>query len=145
MTRTTEQRALRAAAALFAGFGLITALGAWPPTAAPATALADVLAWPYDGAGPALTPEGRLMFAINGGITVGWAVLIWQVAGAVMDRMPEVGRRMLVLSILAWFPVDSAASVLAGAAFNVLPNILLAAMILLPIWIGGRTGARQAA
>jgi hypothetical protein len=142
---TTEQKALRAAAGVaLIAFGLITALGAYPPLSAPVGLFADLMAWPLDGTRPNPTSETRVLIAILGGITLGWGVMIWNLAGAPLARDPGLIRPIIRNAILAWFVVDSTASVLAGAPLNAVANVALAALFLVPLHLGARQTAALA-
>lgn len=96
------------------GLGLLFALGAFPPTAVFASLFVDMLHWPLDGAQTLASPEARIIAAIGGGITVGWGVMIWQIAGRILPSNPSFGRQLLTQSVLSWFVVDSTASWLPG-------------------------------
>jgi hypothetical protein len=116
------------------GLGFLFALGAYPPTAGFANLFVDVLKWPLDGAQSVSSQEARIIAAIGGGITVGWGVMIWQIAGRVLPADPALGRQLLTGSVLSWFVVDSTASWLAGAPLNVALNTVLLLLILAPLW-----------
>ena len=96
-------------------FGLIVALGAHPLTAAPATWLADLIAWPFDGSQSLAAPETRLLAAISGGVMVGWGVMMWLVVDRLLPVDPRLARLLLIEATLAWFLVDSTGSFVAGA------------------------------
>jgi hypothetical protein len=134
---TSEQKGLRLAAGVTVAFGLALALAAFPPTAAPMVLLADLLIWPLDGVQTGTASETRLIFAILGGIAAGWGWLIWQLAGAPMERDPELVRGLIRQSALVWFITDSTASVLAGAPLNVAANVGFLALFLIPMLRGG--------
>ncbi len=130
---TSEQKGLRFAAGVAMAFGVLTALAAWPPTAAPTVLLADLLVWPMDGAETGASHEARLLYAISGGVLAGWGWLIWSVAGDVHSRDPGLARRIIRQSVLTWFVIDCTGSVLAGAPVNVLPNLIFLALFLVPM------------
>jgi hypothetical protein len=114
--------------------GALFALGAWPPAAAFANLFVDLLKWPLDGAQTVSTPEARIIAAIGGGITVGWGVMIWQIADRILPTDPVLGRQLLTTSLLSWFVIDSTASWLAGVPLNVVLNTALLLLFLLPLW-----------
>jgi hypothetical protein len=116
------------------GLGFLFALGAWPPTAAFANLFVDLLKWPLDGAQSVASQETRIIAAIGGGITVGWGVMIWQIADRILPNDVTLGRQLLTQSVLSWFVVDSTASWLAGAPLNVALNIALLLLLLMPLW-----------
>jgi hypothetical protein len=64
---------------------------------------------------------------------VGWGLMIWQLAGEPLERAPDAVRAIIRNSVLAWFVVDSAGSIAAGAPLNVLPNLAFVALFLLPM------------
>ncbi len=87
-----------------------------------------------DSAQPHLTEQGgRLIIAVAGGILAGFGVLIWQVVTKVYAKDQSTGRAILLPAILAWFLLDSAGSVAAGAWFNAVLNIGFVACFLVPL------------
>lgn len=139
---TSEQNLLRLAAVLtLIGFGLLSALSAWLPLSAPMGAVLDAVFWPIDGAQGAEASETRLLMGILGGITLGWGLTIWQLAGEPLARMPGLIRPILRNGVVAWFLLDSAGSLLAGAPLNVVANAIFAAMFLIPLARGARAAA----
>jgi hypothetical protein len=143
MDITRARKWLKFAAVVTIGFGLLTAAAAIPALQAPTVMLADILFWPVDGAQTGDDPTTRLMFAIGGGVLTAWGVFLWMLADQVMGQMPDVARRIIVTTSLAWFVIDSGASVLAGAPLNVIANLPFLAMYLLPLhgWRGQRAAA----
>ncbi|MCU0827057.1 MAG: excinuclease ABC subunit A [Tabrizicola sp.] len=138
---TAEQKGLRFAAGVTCLTGLALALSAWPPLAAPLRLLADLLIWPLDSAQTLAAAETRLMLAISGGVLAGWGAMIWQLAGSPFARSPAEVRRVILISVLTWFVIDSAASVLAGATLNVAANLVFLALFLVPMRLARRTAA----
>ena len=137
---TSEQKGLRFAAGVTLATGLALALAALPALNLPMRLLADLLIWPLDQGQTLATSETRLVLAISGGVMVGWALMIWQLAGEPMQRAPDSIRAIIRTSILVWFLVDSLASVAAGVPLNVLGNAVFQALFLVPMR-GSRTVA----
>jgi hypothetical protein len=136
---TREQTTLRlAASVLLIGFGLVSALSAYAPLSGPMGAVLDAVFWPVDGGQGAAASETRLLMAIMGGITFGWGLMIWQLAGAPLARDPEIIRPILRNAVIGWFVVDSAGSFLAGAPLNVVANVPFAALFLIPLLTAAR-------
>ncbi|UWQ16627.1 hypothetical protein [Jannaschia sp. M317] len=134
MTIDRMARGLKISAAIIMGFGLTTFLAATNPTLAmPSLWFVDLMTPPVAGAEGLTTPEGRLVLAILGGITFGWGVTTWQLAGAPLRATPEPIRKIVLTGFLAWFCLDSLGSVLAGAPWNVVPNIGFLALIAWPV------------
>lgn len=126
-------------------FGLIVALGAHPLTAAPATWLADLIAWPFDGSQSLGAPETRLLAAISGGVMVGWGTMMWLIVNRLLAVDPALTRLLLIEATLAWYLVDSIGSLVAGAPINVALNTLLMLAIVAPAWsLGGSSRSRIA-
>jgi hypothetical protein len=145
MDMATRQKALKSAAAVTVGFGLLTAAAAVPALQGPIVLLADLVIWPLDGAQAGGDRVARLMFAICGGVLAAWGVFLWMLADQVMPEMPEVARRIVLTAALTWFGVDSGASVLAGAPLNVIANLPFLMMYLVPLrgaWPQGAPAAR---
>jgi hypothetical protein len=138
---TAEQKGLRLAAGVTFLTGVALAVSAWPPLAAPVRLLADLLIWPLDGAQTLAAAETRLMLAISGGVMAGWGAMIWQLAGTGFTRHPDETRRIILSSLLIWFAIDSTASVLAGAAVNVIANLAFLALFLVPLRLGRQAKA----
>jgi hypothetical protein len=129
-----------ASAVQMIGFGLMFAFAAHPATAGIATWFLDALIWPLDGAQSLGSQESRIITAIGGGITVGWGVLVWMVASHILPDNPALGRDVLVRSLIAWFVVDSTASILAGVPQNAAANVLFLLTFLYPLWRMERCG-----
>lgn len=120
--------------------GLLVALGAHPATALPATWLADLVFWPFDGRQGLDADAARVLVAIGGGVMVGWGVMMWLVIDRLHAVDPGLTRLLLIESTLAWFLVDSTGSFVSGAGVNVLLNTVLMLAIVLPAW---RIGAQR--
>ncbi|MFN4203133.1 MAG: hypothetical protein ACK4GM_08770 [Tabrizicola sp.] len=133
-----EQNGLRFAAGVTMATGLGLALAAIPMLSPPLRFLVDLVVWPLDGAETLLASETRLILAIAGGLMVGWGMTIRGLAGAPLARDPQSIRAIIRNSILAWFVVDCAGSIAAGAALNLLPNLGFLALFLVPMRGAGR-------
>jgi hypothetical protein len=138
MQTLTTVKHLKIAAGAVIGFGLITALAAHPPAARPTLLLIDVFLWPAAGPHTLATPEARLLCAISGGLTVGLGVMLWLVATRLYVREPALARTIMLAGLGSWFAVDSMASVIAGAPFNVVANSAFLAAFLVPLWMAAR-------
>lgn len=130
---TSEQKGLRLAAGVTMLTGLALALAALPALNMAVRLLADLLIWPMNGAETLAASETRLALAIGGGVMLGWGLMIWQLAGEPLERAPHAVRAIIRTSILSWFVVDSAGSIAAGAALNVLPNLVFLGLFLVPL------------
>lgn len=109
----------------------------------PASLLLDTIVWPIDGSHDTLSRDTRFLSAVGSGLMVSLACFLLWVS------IPELRHgnfrvlRGTVLSILAWYLVDSAGSVLSGVSSNVFFNSVFLAMLLYPLWLASRSRANQ--
>ena len=134
MSPHTVINVMKTAAALVVGFGVLALLGTHPATAEPLRVLIDMVFWPLDGMETLSAPATRLVCAIGGGLMVGWGLMLWQVVTRLYPRDPELARTMILTSIGAWFIVDSAGSIAAGAPVNGVLNIGFLLAFAIPLW-----------
>lgn len=134
MNNDARVRWLRIGAAVTVGFGLLVAVAAVPALSGPAALLLDLIYFPLDGAEATGAPADRLLSAIGGGVMVGWGTMLWIVAGEVYPDNPELGRRLILASVVTWFVIDSSMSVAAGAPLNVVGNLGFLLIFVLPVW-----------
>lgn len=127
------QTALKLASIVVVGVGLVLALAAHPATAGVTALLADGIFWPLDGHPTLDAPAARLLAAISGGVMVGWGAMLWLVATRILPSDPALAATLVRTSFLAWFAIDSTASILAGAPLNVVLNIVFLAAFLVPL------------
>jgi hypothetical protein len=94
--------------------------------------MGDPIFWPVDGLpGAPELPTERLFAAVAGGLMVGWGVMLVK-----LGRRASVSRALLIGGA-AWFVVDGAGSVLAGAPLNIVGNLAFLALI---AWAASATG-----
>ena len=124
---------LKAASAIVIGFGLMVAAAAHPSGAGLTMFFADILIWPFDGNPSEPDQITRLISAIGGGVMAGWGVLLWMMVTQVMPHQPEVARRMILISIIVWFVIDSTGSVVSGVPLNVAGNLIFLIAFLVPL------------
>jgi hypothetical protein len=143
MSVQTTITQLKVASAIVVGFGLLTALAAWPPLNLPTLWLVDLMFLPFDGQQTLNAPEARILCAILGGILVSFGVLQWLVTTQLYSREPDLARQMLWRSMWSWFVVDGTASTIAGAPFNAVMNVPFLLLFIVPLWrsVAQRQGA----
>ena len=130
---TREQRILRLNAFIVSvPFGIFFAAAAWPPLYEVWRLFFTVAHWPFNAAPAELDATARLLIAIGGGLGAGLGAMTWAVATYVLPVAPAAGRRLIWMSALTWFATDSTFSVVAGSPMNVLINVVLMAMLVLP-------------
>jgi len=116
-------------------FGAILAAGGLAATSGPVHGLLELLG----GAPFEITREMHFAIATLGAVTMGWAVTIYatvEAATALGDRGGRIWG-LLVAAALTWFIVDSTLSVATGFALNLIPNIVVLASFLIPIFASG--------
>lgn len=121
---------------LLIGPGLMMILGAKGPFMPAVNGFLDFAYQPYDGQTQVAGEAGFLLNAILGGILIGFGTMIWMVAEHVFRGNPGLGRKIILTALLAWFVTDSFGSVLAGAWFNGIINLLFLALFLIPLTLG---------
>ncbi len=134
MSPSTSVTIMKSAAALVVGFGFLSLLGAHPATAMPLEFLIDLIFWPADGAESLSAPATRLVCGIGGGLMVGWGLMLWLAVTRLYPRDPELARTMILTGVGAWFIVDSAGSLAAGAPLNAVLNIGFLLAFAIPLW-----------
>jgi hypothetical protein len=113
---------LKGVSASVIGFGVLTVLAAYPGSAEPLRFLIDMIFWPLDGAETLSAPATQLISAVGGGVMVGWGLMLWLVSARLYPRDPDLARTIILTSVGAWFIVDSAGSIAAGAPANAVLN-----------------------
>lgn len=133
MSLQASTTALKIAADILIIFGLMFFLALFTPLSGAVNALLNLALLTFDGSVNILAAETRLLMAISGGICVGWGAMIYMITTQVYASNPEVGGRIILVSSVAWFLVDSIGSVIAGAAFNAVLNIGFLIMFVAPV------------
>lgn len=125
---------LKFASWVLIGFGVLSAVSAHPSLNILSRPFIQLAIWPFSEASEILSTETRLIWAILGGISIGWGVMILQLTTKLLHKETEVVRSIMLASTITWFLSDSAASILSGAGFNAVLNIGFLALFLTPIW-----------
>lgn len=125
---------LKITALVIGSFAPIFFLGTMEAYTEPARWSLDLLAFPLDGQQTYNNPTTRFLSALTGGFLLGWGVLVWCLSVWVYDAAPEGVRKTVVVSLLAWFILDSLGSVTAGVPANVIANILILLLAVGPLW-----------
>lgn len=115
--------------------GLFTAIATLPPLRPALVAFVDLAFWPLDGSPEALDRVDLLVAAIAGGLMAGWGVFILMIA---RERSLATA---LIAGVMTWFIIDGAGSIAAGAPMNAVFNTGFLALMLLPLFSGGRRQA----
>ncbi|MEM6535216.1 MAG: hypothetical protein AAF613_06195 [Pseudomonadota bacterium] len=135
---------LKITAIIVGSFGPIFFLATMAPTREPARLSLDMLSWPIDGATQMSDPDTLFLSALTGGFLFGWGVLIWCLSEWVHDEAPEGVRKSVLVSLLAWFVLDSAGSIASGNASNALFSVAVLLAAAGPLWRPARPPAETA-
>lgn len=134
MSRRLHKSWLKVSAVTVGAGAPLVWLGTMPATAEPARFLLDLLSWPLDGDMTYASPDVRFLSALTAGFLMGWGLLIWRLSGAIYDAAPDAVRRAVIWSLLAWFLVDSAGSVVSGNVWNAAFNVGFLLLAVGPMW-----------
>ncbi len=134
MRRAVHQVWLKVTAIIVGSFGPVFFLGAMIPTSAPARLTLDLLGWRLDHPTKFDSFDMRFLSAVTGGFLLGWGVMIWCLSSWIHALAPEPVRRTVLASLLAWFCLDSAGSIAAGAPSNAAFNVLVLLLAVGPMW-----------
>ena len=134
MTHEFQKSWLKITAFIVGSFGPVFFLGAMESTAEPARWTLDLLSWPLDGGQTFTDPTTRFLSALAGGFLLGWGVLIWFLSGEIYEAAPTAIRKAVLVSLVSWFLLDTAGSILSGNASNAFFNLLLLTVATGPLW-----------
>ena len=133
MTTRMSSMWLKAASVVTILTGVICALASHSSAGGLWLYLFDVLKWPIDGDPAVFNADTRAVNAVLGGVMVGWGVLMVSLSNErMMTAAPNVPR-MMTISLLAWFLVDSVGSWAAGLPGNIALNVAFLVMFLPPL------------
>ena len=133
MTTRVSEMWLKTASVFTIVTGVICALASHVSTQGIWLWLFDVLKWPLDGDPASFNADTRAVNAVLGGVMVGWGLLLLLLSSQrVMSAAPAVPR-LMTISLLAWFAVDSLGSWAAGLPGNIVLNLAFLAMFLPPL------------
>ncbi|PKN68673.1 MAG: hypothetical protein CVU54_13650 [Deltaproteobacteria bacterium HGW-Deltaproteobacteria-12] len=124
---------LQVACVIAVATGLVSAAASFPATAGPWLFLFDLLKWPIDGNPSQFDLPTRAVNAVLGGVMVGWGILMFLLVRNFLNNDFALVRRLILISIVAWFVVDSTGSFLAELPGNVLLNVSFLFLFLPPL------------
>ena len=137
-------RWLRAAALITVATGLVAAAASSPSGERPWRLLLDLLAWPIDGEPERFDPVTSAVNAVTGGVMVGWGTLMYLIARGPFASGDTTLATPMLVSVLAWFVVDSTGSVAAGLPGNVALNVGFLLLLAPPLHLMRRGRERAA-
>ena len=124
------EKAMRRNGVITAGFGVVFALAVLPPFHDVLRLFLQLAYWPMAEVPAELQVPVGVTVAISGGLTAGLGMVLWALGRHVAPIAPEAARRCTIIMGWSWFAVDSTASVLAGAPFNAVLNLIFLALIM---------------
>lgn len=117
-------------------FGVVLIGGAFEATAAPTRLLFGILnaEEPF-----VLNAQARFSLAVLGAVTLGWAVAFYAAISAAHQLGASGARvwRLITLSVVLWFVIDSGLSVATGYGLNAAPNAVFLLAYLVPVLRSG--------
>ncbi len=115
---------------------LVFALGAiGDPTGSLSQFLAIIIPG-SEGVSGIATPEAKVGFAIAGGLFAGFMVMLLLITAPAIEEGNVAIKRASLYALVAWFVIDSSASIAGGAPLNALSNSILLIFYLLPlVWV----------
>lgn len=126
-------RELKTAAVITIGFGLFFAMGSHDATDGIVRYVADMIFLRSPGTTAELTDVNHLADAILGGVMAGWGVMIWMLVDRLLPLAPAEIKRIVIVSMLVWFPIDTIGSIASGAWLNGLLNVGFLLMFVVPL------------
>ncbi|GAB5409915.1 MAG: hypothetical protein BalsKO_22800 [Balneolaceae bacterium] len=129
---------LKVTAFVVGSFGPVFFLGTMESTLEPARLSLDLLSWPIDGLTTYSSPDTRFLSALTGGFLFGWGIMIWCLQNWVYDAAPDGTRKTVLISLLAWFVLDSAGSVASGNSSNAFFNVIALLIAVGPLWVSAK-------
>ena len=134
MTHSFCKSWLKVTAIVVGSFGPIFFLSTMMATSGPAGWTLDLLSWPLDGNMTFDAAPTRFLSALTGGFLLGWGVMIWLLSVYVYDAAPEGVRKTVLYSLLSWFVLDSAGSIVSGNPSNAVFNVAVLLIAVGPLW-----------
>jgi hypothetical protein len=116
--------------------GVIFVLAAFPTTDIFARLFYDLVYWPLDKQS-GFSDAARPSIAILGAVFFAFAVLLQGVVKIALDDPTSPLWRVIATSVVIWWLVDSAASVICGIPVNAVTNTILLVTFLVPIMGSG--------
>ncbi len=139
MTTKFHKGWLKVTAIAIITYAIFFFLGTISNTEASIEFILDFSSWPLDGKQNYDAPTTVFLSALLGGILLGWGILIWLLSSRIYDKAPEEIRKIVLISLLSWFVIDSLGSIFSGNLNNAIANILLLLVLVGPLWKAAKT------
>ena len=134
MTNRTHKFWLKITAVLIILYAILFFLGTLKQTDKVIEFVLDVSSYPIDGLQNYETNSTVFLSALLGGILFGWGILIWFLSLKIYDIAPEQTRKIVLISLISWFLIDSVGSILSKNPNNAIANVFLLFVLVGPLW-----------
>jgi hypothetical protein len=134
MTHKFHKFWLKITAIIVGSFGPVFFFGTMNATKEPARLTLDILSWPLNDSSTFTSSDTKFLSALTGGFLLGWGIMIWLLSTWVYDKAQNEVRKTVLISLLAWFFLDSSGSIASGNASNVIFNGIILFMAVGPLW-----------
>lgn len=128
---TQQQKAMRGAAWITIGTGLVLAASALPPLHPLVHVFLQIAYWPLHPVPADLVVPAPVLVAISGGLTTGLGGMLLALGRCVAPIAPHAAAQVTRYAAWSWFCTDSAASILVGAPMNAVVNLSFLALMLI--------------
>ena len=126
-------RLMRIIAVIFALYTVVWSLAPYTSINLPARFLLDVLDWPIDNMGLALDQNTKWLSTIGATLLGAVSVFLWGIVAPALKRGDSQVAKMTLLAFIVWYVIDSAGSIAAGVASNVVFNTAYLVLVLIPL------------
>jgi hypothetical protein len=133
MSHEKSVRSLKITLIVSAAIALFMFASLFTPLRSVMSVFLDLAHMPVDGAQSLSRDTEELLTAISAGIFFGFCVALWQITTEVYAKNAALGRRMIMSSVISWFVVDTAGSLIVGAWMNAILNTAFLIALLLPV------------
>lgn len=133
MTTETSAKFMMIVAITFLIYSLLWALAPYPSINLPARLILDIADWPVDDFREPLDRNTRWLSAIGAGVLAAISVFLGGVVVPAIKRSDSSVIRTTIFAMGLWYIIDSAGSIAAGVASNVLFNSVYLALVLIPL------------
>lgn len=127
---TQQQNAMRRAGITIFAIGIFFAIAALPALHVFIKAFLQIAYWPFHTIPSDLLVPIPLLVAITSGLTAGLGGMLWSLGTYVVPVSPFAATKVTQIAAWSWFCTDSTASILVGAPFNVVLNLVFLALML---------------
>ena len=124
---------MRIIAVIFALYTVVWGLAPYTSINLPARFLLDVLDWPMDNTAMALDQNTKWLSAIGASLLGAVSVFLWGIVAPALKRGDTQVAKTTLQAFIVWYVIDSAGSIAAGVASNVVFNTAYLVLVLIPL------------